>query len=95
MPKVITIEQLGELAERLTRDVQYWKDRATKAEGALDEVIKGWDSLPGPRRYTIPEVQKWLLEDMHPAIGAARSVMEGQLSFTLHSPEEGATNDHD
>lgn len=36
------------------------------------DVIKAWESLPGNKNYTPKEIQKWLVENMSPAINALR-----------------------
>lgn len=48
----------------------------TDHERALREVIDAWDALPGDRNYSRREIQKWLVDDMWPAIEEARRVLE-------------------
>jgi len=43
---------------------------------ALENVIKAWDSLPGPRQYSPSEVASWLLYSMAPAIRKARKAVK-------------------
>lgn len=38
----------------------------------LKEVICAWDALPGNNRYTMHTIETWLIQEMGPAITAAR-----------------------
>lgn len=42
----------------------------------LQAVIAAWDSLPGGLGYSPKRVERWLVDDMAPVIGAARAVLE-------------------
>lgn len=44
----------------------------------LRKIVKAWEALPGGRNYSYHEIQDWLIEDMKPAIDAARKVIKEQ-----------------
>ena len=39
----------------------------------LKNIVDAWEALPGGRNYSVREVERWLIDDMKPAIDAARS----------------------
>lgn len=43
---------------------------------ALENVVKAWESLPGNKYYTREDIQNWLVEQMKPAIDAAREALK-------------------
>jgi hypothetical protein len=43
---------------------------------ALEKVIQAWESLPGPRSYSVREVQHWMTSSMKPALDFARAALE-------------------
>ena len=43
----------------------------TKQE-ALENIIVAWESLEGNTSYSPAEIQRWLIEDMKPAIDDVR-----------------------
>ena len=43
---------------------------------ALHRVIRAWESLPGGRDYHPADIQRWLVEDMKPAMDAARAALK-------------------
>lgn len=49
----------------------------------LEKIIKAWESLPGDRRYSVGEVQSWLINTMKPAIDAARKELSEQTVVTF------------
>lgn len=60
---------------------QQRKGYAEEAEGlraALTALIVAWEALPGERRYSPAAVTAWLVQDMKPAIDAARAIVKGK-----------------
>lgn len=43
------------------------------ANKVLEDLIKAWESLPGNAEYPPRIIEKWLVQDMTPAIMKARS----------------------
>lgn len=41
-------------------------------EDALNNLIDAWESLPGGRHYSKKDIQKWLMNQMKPAVDKAR-----------------------
>lgn len=48
---------------------------------ALDRLVKAWDSLP-EGEHSVPVINRWLKEDMHPAIATARAALKPQPQDT-------------
>lgn len=49
-------------------------DASTKI---LEKVIQAWESLPGPKNYSIRETQQWITDTMAPVIDEAREFLKG------------------
>lgn len=47
----------------------------SEVERALRDLIKAWETLPGPRHYSPDEIQQWLRGSMSPAINNARTIL--------------------
>ncbi len=47
-----------------------------KLEKTAKEIIKAWESLEGDKRYSPHQIQKWLIEDMKPAIDKLRKELK-------------------
>jgi hypothetical protein len=43
---------------------------------AAKNLVKAWESLPGNVHYKPGQVQKWLMEDMKPAIDELREALK-------------------
>ena len=42
----------------------------------VKNLIKAWESLEGDKNYTPKEIQKWLIEEMKPAIDKLRETVK-------------------
>jgi hypothetical protein len=40
------------------------------------DIIKAWEKLPGGKRYSVREVQNWLIHIMSPAINKLRKKLK-------------------
>lgn len=49
----------------------------TQAE-RLREIVEAWESLEGDKNYGIKVVEKWLIDDMKPAIDNIRLALQGE-----------------
>lgn len=43
-----------------------------RLRAALSGIVSGWEALPGGRNYMPGEIERWLKDNMKPAIDAAR-----------------------
>lgn len=41
----------------------------------VKNLLKAWESLEGNRNYTLKEIEKWLVEEMAPAINLLRETL--------------------
>lgn len=46
-----------------------------EARAALVSIKTAWEALPGPRHYTVAEMQAWIVGDMTAAIGIVRAAL--------------------
>ena len=50
--------------------------REDPTEDLLRDVLAAWDALPGGRRHDKADVERWLAEEMAPAIARIRERVE-------------------
>lgn len=53
------------------------------------EIIAAWDKLPGGRNYSTREVQRWIIEDMAPAINSLRKKVKEHAESQGKSTPKG------
>lgn len=53
---------------------KYANERNLSAEPALEKIIKAWENTKAGNT-TVKEIQRWLIEDMKPAIDAGRAAL--------------------
>jgi DICT domain-containing protein len=62
---------------------------SSTVEGALRNIIRAWEALPGGQSYTDIAVERWLRRDMKPAIDRARRLL-GMPTEKPSTAETGA-----
>ena len=52
-------------------------------EKQAKRVIKAWESLKGDKNYTPKEIEKWLINEMKPAIDGLRKELKKNKTFVI------------
>lgn len=50
-------------------------DEIERLKGAARDMVTAWESLPGNTHHSVSRAQRWIVEDMKPAVDKLRAAL--------------------